>query len=339
LNSIENRQEALKMQQQKEHEIIKEIEAGITLVKTKDIFIPYNLIIHIEESDDMKIPPPEPYSFPSNKNGSEGIGAARAIKLAIMKKVYPDTWEIRSIKPTDNFSLNKPIDPNHAGYHYVRYKSPCLTRTYPVFEAKAFDPKVGRQITLGLFGFGTVYSGNSLETAFYKACIEVDSFYGLQEKTFQEYIAMMKLTEDELQEVDDFTNSSINKSRSDVQNHHRKAYLHKYTTHKNHTLKGKPLANLFTKRSIEEFKNLPCGYPYLYYYGAGKVLSAQVPAFEDNPKMTIGAVEINKKNYAKKWIELAQRVDKHFKREVESDDYYKKLLPSIDMITKKQKKQ
>lgn len=316
-------------------EIIRNIESNIDLVKTDDELIPYNLLVMVVKEDDMKSEPPEPYFIPTNQKGTEGIDVARRIKLGIYKRVYPDTWEIRHIHPEDRFAKNEPLSESSAGYHYVRFKAPSKTKKYPSFEARVYNPSTRRMAVIASFPFGQPYSGESLETAFYKACIEVDKFYGNPEKSFRTYIDQLdrnKVDKESYEKV-------VANEKEELQESLRLTYLRKYlvsdaTEKKPSENRGRK--NLFVKKKEEEFCELKGHYPYVYISKKDDkfVLSAVVPEFEDHHKCTLGTFTIDEKSYKSTWKQLAKLVDGHFKRQIKADGYYDNLAPSFEALTK-----
>tara|TARA_B100001245_G_C22893309_1_gene430552 strand:+ start:1239 stop:2225 length:987 start_codon:yes stop_codon:yes gene_type:complete len=327
----------MKMSAAAKFNIIKNIEPNIDLVMTDDEIIPYNLAITIGKEPDMECEPPSTYIVPSNESGEEGIEVARRIRLGIYKKVYPDTWEIRHINPEDRFAKGQPISETSAGYHYVRFKAPNKVKKLPCFEARVYNPISKRMTVIGSFYFGGAYSGESVETAFYKACVAVDEFYGNVEKSFRTYL---KYLNKDAVDKDSYEKETANE-KEELQKIRRVEYLRKYLTNimpddKHKSVKSSPKKNLFMRKSEDEFSDLTGFYPYVYIYKKGErwILSSSVPDFEEHEKCTLGTFYIDEKSFKSTWIQLAKLVDGHFKRPIKDDSYYDNLAPTFKQLIK-----
>jgi hypothetical protein len=317
------------------YEIIKEIETNISLIKVDDDIMPYQIIISIPKQDDMVCDPPEPYLIPSNEKGIESIELARRIRIGILKKVYPDDWEVRHVTPQDRFANNDPIKENAAGYHYVRYKSPHKSQKFPSFEARVFNPETSRMSVLANLTFGQPYQGESIESAFVKACVAVDGYYGLPEKSFRTYLKYLKKERVNYKEFEE----KISELKKLTQESARKEYLRKYlvTSEKKIIQKDKkPIKNLFMKNPEEDFSKLKGHYPYIYINKKKDnwTFSAVVPTYDDNTACTLGTFVVDEKNYKNTWKQLAKLVDGHFKRTINSDGHYSSIAPpSFEVLT------
>ena len=187
---------------------------------------------------------------------------------------------------------------------------------------------------IGSFYFGFPYSGESLETAFYKACVTVDEYYGNAEKSFRTYLKYLNKSDINKSSYED----KINEEKEVAQSNQRLKYLRKYLASDDEPKKEKPTpkTNLFMKKTEEEFAHLRGFYPYVYITKKdGRfVLSAVVPEFEDHKKCTLGTFFVDNNNYKSIWKKLAKLVDAHYKRAIGNKDYYERLAPTFEMLTK-----
>jgi hypothetical protein len=316
------------MNESQKYEKIKDIENNISLVKVDDDIVPFQIIVSIPKEEDMPCDPPPPYFIPSNEKGTESLDIARRVRIGILKKIYPNDWEIRHITPQDRFANNEPLKENSAGYHYVRYKSPHKSQKFPSFEARVFNPETSRMSVMANIIFGRPYEGETLESAFVKACIAVDKYYGLPEKSFRTYLKYLK--KDRVN-FEDFENETLQLKKL-AQESARKDYLRKYliqSDKKTIQKEKKPAKNLFMKNTEESFSKLKGYYPYVYINKkkGSWALSAVVPTFDDNIGCTLGTFIVDEKNYKSTWKQLAKLVDGHFKRTINSDGYYSNIAP------------
>jgi hypothetical protein len=317
------------------HEKIKDLEEYISLVMMKDDIVPYQIIVEVVAKDDMACPPPAPYVIPSNEKGTESFEIARRIKIEILKKVYPDDWEIRHITPQDRFATNEPLKENSAGYHYVRFKLPNKTFKYPSFEARVYNPETRRMVVILNKEFGKPYSGDTIESAFVSCCIAVDGFYGNPEKSFRTYTKYLNKEAIPFEEFEDF----IIEAKKAAQEEAKRDYLRKYlvSSQKDDRSSKKPSTNLFSKKDERDFPSLKGFYPYIYINHKNKkwVLSAVVPEFENSKGTTLGTFNIDEKNTKTTWKQLAKLVDGHFKREIRTNSYYASIAPTFaDLVAK-----